>query len=542
MTVADLLQNAAGNLWRMKLRALLTVSGVVIAIAAFVSMLSFGAGMQETISERFESLGLFTTMYVYPNGKGDDSFGGHGPRNDGDTHSTDSTSTDSTSTDSTQLDSTQTDTSHVDSSASDSSKTDSIQRPVIPLDSSAIELLADIPGVNLAYPHENLSVKVTLDDTTFESTARAVPVSAFKTKMFSLIKAGTTFESDTSRSAIVTESFALSAGVKLDSVKTLIGKSIVVTVDVISLDSAISRALFNKNLDSLKSHFKGLRFDSLLNSEYRSQLFSRELGGALQRFLDGYLNSREQFAETLSIAGVIDGGRSGNLVRPVILSVASGRRLSDAGFSGSRQDMFTSLASGRIPGMNTAIEPSQEYSRVTLDLDQGTPYESIRDSVEALGFETFSFAEEFTEIQKIFLFFNLALGMIGLIALVTAGLGIVNTMVMSILERRREIGVLKSLGADDSDIRLMYLFESGMIGSVGAIGGIFVGWIITRGASLVADLYMTSKDIPSMEFFALPPWLILIAFGIGLFISVIAGFYPASRAAQVDPVQALRND
>ncbi len=537
MTVADLLQNAAGNLWRMKLRALLTVSGVVIAIAAFVSMLSFGAGMQETISERFESLGLFTTMYVYPAGKGEEKFRGHGRRSEGDT-----TSEDSTRIDSTKIDSLQAYSSNADSSVTDPAKADTIQRPVIPLDSVAIELLAKIPGVNLAYPHENLSVKVTLADTTFESTARAVPVSAFKTKMFSLIKAGATFDSDTARSALVTEGFALEAGVKLDSVKTLIGKSIIVSVEVISLDSAITRALFNRNLDSLKSHFKGLRFDSLLDSEYRSQLLSRELGGALQRFLDGYLNSREQFAETLSIAGVIDGGRSGNLIRPVILSVASGRRLSDAGFSGSRQDMFTSLASGRIPGMNTASSSSEEYSRVTLDLDQGTPYESIRDSVEALGFETFSFAEEFTEIQKVFLFFNLALGMIGLIALVTAGLGIVNTMVMSILERRREIGVLKSLGADDSDIKLMYLFESGMIGSVGAIGGIFVGWLITRGASLVADWYMSSKDIPSMEFFALPIWLILIAFGIGLFISVIAGLYPASRAAQVDPVQALRND
>jgi putative ABC transport system permease protein len=527
MTVADLLQNAAGNLWRMKLRALLTVSGVVIAIAAFVSMLSFGAGMQETISERFEQLGLFTTMYVYSAKKGGDSSGDR-KRHD---------NQDSTSTDTSRADS-----SGADTAVTDSSLADTLVTPTLLLDSAAVELLAKIPGVNLAYPHENLSVTVALGDTTFRSTARAVPVSAFKTRMFSLIKAGKTFESDTAHSALVTESFALEAGVKLDSVAALIGQSVIVTVEVISLDSAISRALFDKDLDSLKEHFKDLRFDSLLNSEYRSQLFSRELGGALERFLDGYLNSRATVAETLSIAGVIDGGRSGNLVRPVVLPLSVGRRLSEAGFSGSQQDLFTSIASGRLPGMKTSGVTSKEYSRVTLDLDQATPYESIKDSIEALGFETFSFAQEFTEIQKVFLFFNMALGMIGLIALVTAGLGIVNTMVMSILERRREIGVLKSLGADDSDIRLMYLFESGMIGSVGAIGGILVGWLITRGASLVADWYLSSKDIPEMDFFALPLWLVLIAFGIGLSISVIAGLYPASRAAQVDPVHALRND
>jgi len=125
---------------------------------------------------------------------------------------------------------------------------------------------------------------------------------------------------------------------------------------------------------------------------------------------------------------------------------------------------------------------------------------------------------------------------------VTASLGIVNTMVMSIIERTREIGVLKSLGAEERDIRLLFLAESGMIGTIGALVGILFGWLITRVASVVAHSIMEREGIPKFELFALPLWLILTAFLFGLLVSLVAGLYPAARAARVDPVEALRNE
>jgi len=177
-----------------------------------------------------------------------------------------------------------------------------------------------------------------------------------------------------------------------------------------------------------------------------------------------------------------------------------------------------------------------------LDLDSHASHKTIRDSVEALGFRAFSYAEQFDEIRRAFFYFDLALGIIGLIALITASLGIVNTMVMSISERRREIGVLKSLGGDDADIRLLFLAESGVIGAVGAIVGIITGWLITRLASFIAVSFMRKEGIPPVDLFALPIWLILIALGIGIIVSLLAGYYPASRASRVDPVDALRNE
>jgi putative ABC transport system permease protein len=115
-------------------------------------------------------------------------------------------------------------------------------------------------------------------------------------------------------------------------------------------------------------------------------------------------------------------------------------------------------------------------------------------------------------------------------------------MVMSITERRKEIGILKSLGADDSDIRALFLVESGIIGLMGTVGGICFGWLIARVASAVAQAYMKSQGVPAIDLFALPPWLVLIALATGVAVSVLAGFYPAARAARVDPVEALRGE
>jgi len=115
-------------------------------------------------------------------------------------------------------------------------------------------------------------------------------------------------------------------------------------------------------------------------------------------------------------------------------------------------------------------------------------------------------------------------------------------MVMSITERRRKIGVLKSLGADELDIRGLFLVESGVIGILGTVARLTFGWAITRIVSAVAQAYMRSEGLPAMDLFALPAWLILIALGVGIGVSVVAGFYPAARAARVDPVEALRNE
>jgi ABC-type antimicrobial peptide transport system permease subunit len=283
-------------------------------------------------------------------------------------------------------------------------------------------------------------------------------------------------------------------------------------------------------------------FDTLLNQDYLRQIISRELKGAISRFLDGYMNARVVVCDTLAVCGVLKSREHGRTrTESVILPIGTAALFSSGGLSDDPTSMFTALQSGSLfapPGEADA----RNYPRVTLNVDPATSHQTLSDTIKTMGYRTFSFAEQFDEITKFFWYFDLALGLIGLIALVTASLGIINTMVMSILERTREIGVLKSLGADERDIRRLFLVESGAIGAIGAMAGIFLGWVITRAASFIARWYMVREGIDEMELFALPWWLILIALSFGVLVSLAAGFYPASRAARVDPVAALRND
>lgn len=486
MTFHDLVSVSTSNLWRMKLRTFLTVSGVVIAIAAFVSMLSFGAGNQELVTKEFEELGLFNTVQVTPKSK--------------------------------------------------SEKADTTRTAL--LDQSALDRLSQIPGVNLAYPYEAVSVTAKLGDSTVTTKAQALAVAAISTKRFSQVLAGVPFDSDSSDQVMVRSDLLKSFG--LTRADSLVGQSIIVSVRVCRADSGLVHVLSDDG-ESVLDRLKRIAFDSLKFGSYVKRTVRSEANAAMGRFARGFLTAKDEIVDTFTICGVLDGQDAHRLRGGSIIMPLKAAHRFTSGFSGEPTELLSALASGKLFGED-GESANKNYPSVTLDIEPHVMHKAIKDSVEALGFSAFSFAEQFDEIRRFFRYFDMALGLIGLIALTTASLGIVNTMVMSILERRREIGVLKSLGADDRDIRVLFLAESGMIGIMGATIGTVFGWVISRIASAIAKMFMAKEGIPQAELFALPVWLILIALALGLGVSLLAGLYPASRAARVDPIEALRND
>jgi putative ABC transport system permease protein len=269
------------------------------------------------------------------------------------------------------------------------------------------------------------------------------------------------------------------------------------------------------------------------------------LSEGARHFLDGFLNRQVTVTDTLTIiaVGEHDPSYRINLGAPLLIPEERARRLSSTGviLSGDPAALLAAARSGRLFG-SAGQDSRQVYPVAILELDPRASVAAVTDSIEALGFDSFSFAEQFQEIQRFYVYFYLGMGAVGLIALVTAALGILNTMVMSITERFREIGIMKSLGADERDIRLLFLVESAVIGTVGSVVGIAAGWAATRIVSVIMKAIMAREEMVVFEPFATPEWLVGLAFLFGLLISLLAGTWPATRAARVDPVEALRSE
>jgi len=166
--------------------------------------------------------------------------------------------------------------------------------------------------------------------------------------------------------------------------------------------------------------------------------------------------------------------------------------------------------------------------------------ELLVEIIEAMGYGTFTIVDQLSEIKKGLLIIDAALGAVGTVALFVAALGIINTMVMSVLERYKEIGIMKAIGATDFEVKLLFFFESCVIGAVGGIFGIILGWIVTRIANVIANYFVVNQGGTAMNWFYIPWWLILGGILFAMVVSLLAGLYPASRAAKVDPVRALR--
>ncbi len=115
-------------------------------------------------------------------------------------------------------------------------------------------------------------------------------------------------------------------------------------------------------------------------------------------------------------------------------------------------------------------------------------------------------------------------------------------MVMSILERTREIGVMKAIGGSDGDIRRIFLVESSIIGLLGGVVGIFLGWLVGKIINFGANIYIQRQGGTAGELFFIPWWLVGCGIGFAILVSLVAGSYPAARAARVDPIKALRHD
>jgi macrolide transport system ATP-binding/permease protein len=181
-----------------------------------------------------------------------------------------------------------------------------------------------------------------------------------------------------------------------------------------------------------------------------------------------------------------------------------------------------------------------EYSTITLLADSGLAVEGLRKSVEALGFQAQTFGDQFRNFEDLLGKMRVALLGLALVALLLACLGIANTMYTAVLERTKEIGVLKALGARRRDVLLIFVAEAAVIGLAGGLIGILVAIGLGRLGNTVVDRLTQSVTSSGFDVFRTDFLVVVAGLLIAIVLSTVSGLLPALRAARQDPARALR--
>jgi len=196
---------------------------------------------------------------------------------------------------------------------------------------------------------------------------------------------------------------------------------------------------------------------------------------------------------------------------------------------------------GWDPYQNTSNDSYQNAMVKVKDIDD---VQKVQKQIMEMGFGAYSLTDILESMQKTAAGIQAILGGIGAVSLLVAALGITNTMIMSIYERTREIGVMKVLGAELGAIRRLFLFEAGLIGLAGGILGI--------GFSLMISFILNNVGLSFMNFFGpmsegskisvIPVWLMAVSIVFATFIGLISGYYPARRAMKLSALEAIKTE
>jgi putative ABC transport system permease protein len=364
-------------------------------------------------------------------------------------------------------------------------------KPPRVLDDGARKEIENLPNVIEVYPQVRFFTEVRFNNKPFATVVAGMPDSSRNSGSFDGMQ-GNFFSSPTAHEAILQIDFAKDLS---DKPPTLIGQELV-------LRYAERQALPAGDSSAATSDASGGGFS----------VVPKELG--------------------LKIVGVVETepaqgyGGYGNARLLIPLETASTLRAAQVN---DLRDIVRDNAANKTTYPSLSVR-AKSPSRV----------EAAEISIKNMGFAAFSLLDASKSLRTFFSVFDLLLGIFGSLALAVATLGIVNTLVTAILERRREIGVLKALGAADSDVQQLFFVEAGVMGLFGGILGVLFGWLLGRALTFGTNLYLQRQNLNPIELSSVPWWLVLTALAFAVLVSLAAGLYPAARAAKLNPVDALR--
>lgn len=196
-----------------------------------------------------------------------------------------------------------------------------------------------------------------------------------------------------------------------------------------------------------------------------------------------------------------------------------------------------------------ALKSLEQYQTVKISVDSVKNVKDVQDQIEDMGYQTSSLQSIFEPMQETSNMLQLVLGCIGGVSMIVSAISIANTMIMSIYERTKEIGVMKVLGCYVKDIKKLFLFESAMIGFIGGALGIgcsyLASWAINKYGGPVFQSIMQNSymyDTTTTKFSMIPLWLPLVALLFAMFVGIVSGYYPARRATRISAIEAMKTE
>jgi putative ABC transport system permease protein len=379
------------------------------------------------------------------------------------------------------------------------------------LDEATRIQIEHLPNVIEANPDIRFITELRYEDKPHLTTVAALPASAKTNDAFEGVQ-GHFFSSDTAPEAILQKAFA----------EELLGKTPKPGLDETNV-AQLAAPLLGKELTMRYAQREAApNAPSPLRRDDSSSVGSPDLASAAYSVI-----SREQKLKIVGVADLDPESMRGPTRARVFLPL----KLAESLHVMQPTDL-------REISRSTSDQPV--YSSLSVRVKNPGQIRATEDAIKKMGFNTFSILDATRSLQQFFAVLDLFLGIFGSLALAVASIGIVNTLVMAILERRREIGIMKAIGASDGDVRKLFFAEAGAMGILGGFVGVALGWAIGQVINLGTNIYLRRQSLPPEHFWAVPWWLVGAAIVFAFIVSLVAGLYPAGRAARLDPVQALR--
>jgi putative ABC transport system permease protein len=377
------------------------------------------------------------------------------------------------------------------------------------LDEAARVEIERLPNVSEAYPDIRFASELRFEDKPHLTTVSALPLSAKSNDAFEGMQ-GSFFSSDTAPEAILQKSFA----------EELLGKTPPLGAPDPNV-ADLAQPLLGREL-TMRYAQRAPTPSAPVSGAKDANRSEGDVAGASYSVI-----SREQKLKIVGVSDLDPESMRGPTRAKVFLPLKLAESLRVMQSADLRE--ISSVANGQ-----------PVYSSLSVRVKNPAQVQAVEAAVKKMGFTTFSILDASRSLQQVFKVLYAFLGIFGSLALAVASIGIVNTLVMAILERRREIGIMKAIGASDADVKKLFFAEAGAMGILGGIFGLILGWAIGQLINFGTNIYLRRQSIPPEHFWSVPLWLAVFSIVFAFVVSLISGLYPAGRAARLDPVQALR--